>query len=270
MYHLTFATEGRGAMFPSEAARRSALLAIAATCGPALLLHCLVDDHVHLLLYCDPARIGVLSRSVLRTLRARAAAPIAPGWPRHADTRSYQLWLVHYLLDQPRKHGLGQHPALWSGSAFQDLAGARVLPHYQPPFAEALPRWRRREAFVHVGLNPDPLQLLNDAGVLRLGLSRLVEAAASACCADPALTGRAPEVLAARRVAAQVAGQVGWTTSQISASLGVPPRTARRLTTAPADDALIAATRRRLALEERVASLPASTAKRVTAAAPPT
>jgi hypothetical protein len=37
---------------------------------------------------------------------------------------------VTYLLKQPVKHGLDVHPALWTGSCFLDLIGARLIPGF--------------------------------------------------------------------------------------------------------------------------------------------
>ena len=251
--HLTFAADGRLALFPSEAQRRAAVRAIVRVGGARILLFCLVDDHVHVVVYAPTQETGRLSRALLLAMRLFLAADLAPAHPRPVDNRAHLLWLVRYLLLQPAKHGLAGHPALWSGSCFADLAGARRVPGWAPPIAEALPRWRLREAFALLGLPAASLCPMEDLG--DQPPSRLLAAAAFALAVDPALEGRRAEVVRARRVAAALLEEAGHPIRGIAVRLRVDPTSVRRLVSG-ADPADLRAARMWLALQAAAASPP--------------
>jgi len=254
--HLTFSAEGRGALFPSEALRRQAVRTLARVAGADLLLFCVVDDHVHAVLFCDAHRVGLRARSFLLALRAIAGTPLLPAHVRPVDGRSHLLWLVQYCIRQPSKHDIGVHPALWSGSCFLDLVGARVLDGYAPPLREALPRLRRRVFFEHAGLDPTPLTPLSDDALGGVGVMALVGAAAAAFAAPPGLAGNPPLVVQARRVAVHLGGIAGFSAASLARALGVRPNAVHRLRHRPASPAGVDAARRYLALEARVAARP--------------
>jgi len=155
------------------------------------------------------------------------------------------------VLEQPTKHGLPGHPALWPGSCFPDLVGARRLPglSLRLRLSEALPRFRLRSAYAHVGLAPAPLQPLDDDTQRGLGIRRLVDAASAALAADPALIGNTDPVVGTRITVAQLAS--AWPTSELAWALDITPQAARRLRTRAAPDGAVEAVRLRLALEER-------------------
>jgi len=52
-WHLTFSSDGRHPLFPSECLRRAALWAIARVKKCEILLFCIVDDHLHLVIRCE-------------------------------------------------------------------------------------------------------------------------------------------------------------------------------------------------------------------------
>jgi hypothetical protein len=85
-------------------------------------------------------------------LRPLAAAPVEPARVREVDTRAHLEWLVRYVLTQGPHHGVAGHPALASGSCFQDLVAARRVDGLRLRIAEALPRLRRRTLYEAVGL----------------------------------------------------------------------------------------------------------------------
>ncbi len=257
-WHLTFSSDGRSPLFPGEPERRSAVHALARSAGEPLVLFCVVDEHVHLVVLCDQGRLGRLSRAVLLALRARSPQPLSPAHVRAVDSRAYMEWLLRHVLIQPHKHGLPGHPALWSGSCFVDLLGARQVPGMQLRILEALPRFRLRQALAAVGLTGGPIEPMADQQLLMAGPGRLARAAADACCADPALTGRAAPVVAARRAAVQLSAAAGLPTSAMATALELTPHGVRRLRRQAADPTALHAVRLRLALEERVATLPLS------------
>ena len=88
-WHLTLASDGRLPLFHGDAGRRAAVRALARACGEELVLACVVDDHVHAVIRCHRRRAGQVAWSVLRALRAVAAAPVEPARVREVDSRSY-------------------------------------------------------------------------------------------------------------------------------------------------------------------------------------
>ena len=249
LWHLTWSARGRLALFPSEPARRAALRTIARVAGPQVLLFGLADDHVHLV----ATQAGPLARAVLLALRPLSDSTLDPAHVRPVEDRAHLAWLVTYLLGQPEKHGLPTHPALWTGSCFPDLVGARRLfPGLAGRLAEQLPRFRLREAFAHLGLSVEPLMPADDTAVRIAGATRIVAAAGSALAAGPDLSGKAAERVLARRAATIVAAQAGLATAELAWALGQPPRSVRRLAEDAVEPALLSAVRLRISLEDRV------------------
>jgi len=253
--HLTFSGDGRQAFFPGDAQRTGALQRLARLVPHDLVGFCLVDDHVHVAgLWTDEA-LPQQRRRLLLGLRAAAACPVDPAHVRRVDSRSYLRWLVRYLLQQPLKHGLSEHPALWSGSFFQDLVGARHLKGLTLRLPDVLPRYRLRDAFEAVGLPPEPLLPLPDPDLPALSLPALCRAAATATCAPVALGRRTAQTVRARRVVAAMAPRAGFSSRATRDALGLSATALRRHRTLGPDPRDLAATRTRLALERRVAAV---------------
>jgi len=196
---------------------------------------------------------GRVAWSVLRGLRAVATTHVEPARLRGVESRRHLQWLVRYVLGQAGHHDLPGHPALWSGSCFQDLVGARAVLRLR--LGEVLPRLRLRTAYEAVGLPTREIELAGDETVRRCGAGRLVAAAAAAQAVDPALPGRVDAVVRARRAACALAREVGLSTVDLAWALGVSPRAVRRAAVKGADGGLLATVRRRLALEESVGRL---------------
>lgn len=251
-YHLTFASDGRQALLPDEGLRRQALHTLARTVGDRVVLFCIVDDHVHVVLLCEAERVGVLSRALLLALRPLTGPALAPAFVRPVEGRGHLEWLVRYVIEQPAKHGLPGHPALWPGSCFPDLVGARRLPGLSLGLrlGQVLPRFRLRKVYEYAGLAPEPLQPIDPYTQRGLGIRRLVDAASAALAADPALKGHSDLVVGARITIAHLA--TAWPTAELAWALDITPQAARRLRTRPVDEADLRAVRLRLALEERV------------------
>ena len=153
-FHVTLATEERTALCSSNTDRVRAAASVTRTCGRELLLFCVVDDHVHLVLRGTAKRVGQLAGNVSQSLR-RSGTPLDRARIRPVSSRSHLRTLVRYVLDQTTHHTLSTapHPALWPGSSFWDLVGARAMPGFgATPLREALPRLTSDDVWGAVGL----------------------------------------------------------------------------------------------------------------------
>ncbi len=78
IWHLTYASDGRNPLFPDEVACRKAVLVLGRVAGTSTVLFSIVDDHLHLVLWCDRQRRGRLARAVVQALRQVAPVPVEP------------------------------------------------------------------------------------------------------------------------------------------------------------------------------------------------
>ena len=237
-WQVRLSTVGRVAMFPSEEARREAVLALARIVGSHLLSFSFPDDHGHLIALVADERARKLARSVRLAWAPIAAAPLDPPWCAPFRSRGHLVQAFEYQLGQNEHHGLSAHPATWSGNCFADLVGARTVTglDLRSTLREALPRYRLRSAFAAVGLPPQPLRGAESDLVRAVGLQRLASAAAAACCAPPQLRGRSDLVVRARVCTARLAEPAGFGSREVADALSVSRATARRLTRGPSDD----------------------------------
>jgi hypothetical protein len=253
-HHLTLASEGRAPLFPSDRRRLDAVRALARVAGGRMALFFVADDHVHLVVHAPESGVGRLGRDLLLALRAVAEAPIQPGRPKPVAGRDHMRTLLRYVLTQTSHHRIPVHPALWTGSCVPDLLGARRIPGLDLQLGEALPRAGEGEVLEAVELDSAPLVPADDALLRGLGPARIAAAAARA--AGVVLEGRSAPVVEARTAAVQLGRALGLPPSLLAEVLGVTPRSVGYLTARPAPEALLAAVRRRVALDERVASQP--------------
>ncbi|MES2642112.1 MAG: hypothetical protein V4850_21700 [Myxococcota bacterium] len=252
-FHLTFAAVGRHPLFPVEASRRGAVRALGRVAGDNVALFALVDDHVHVVVFCEEARVGRLARAILLALRPLAAAGLEPAFTRPVRDRGHLEWLVGYLLTQPEHHGLQEHPALTTGSCYRDLVGARRVPGLSLPIVQALPRFRLRDAGRHVGLPDVDLSPVSDEGVRAAGATRLLAAATAALAGGPDPRGNDPEVVVARRAVMHLGLAAGIHLAELAHVLGVSVDAARRIGARGVADPVSHAVRLTLALEAAVA-----------------
>ncbi len=253
-YHLTISVRGRSALARDVAERRALVRALARVGGRRLTLFSLVDDHFHAAIRAEsPARVGEGLRRVLAAQRPDLELKRPHLEP--VGSRSYLRWLVRYLITQPEHHGLGVPSALWTGSCFQDLVGARLLGGFDvAPLRNELPRLRLGELFVHLGLGDEPFLPADDEALARVSVARLVDLAAGVHAVGPTLMGRSTLVVAARSLVVSVAAVAGHGAPIVARFLGVVPRAVRYLARREVDPRAVLALRRRLALEERVAT----------------
>lgn len=251
--HYTQSVQGRLSLARDEQERRAVLRAVARIAGRRLLLSSLVDDHLHVALRSPhPRRLARDLRTALKPLRP--ALELDPPHVRPVERRAHLEWLVRYFVQQPVKHGLaGVQAALWTGSPFQDLVGARALPRYDTQtITDELPRLRQRHLFLHLGLEPEPLVPADDRALRRAGLERIVRLAGEVLAAGPDLTGRRADRVAAKTLAAVAAEAAGFGARDMALALGITPRAVRYLARRSLDPRALPALRRRLALEERL------------------
>lgn len=256
LWHLTLESRGRQNLFPSETELCAAVRALVAVAGSESLLFCIVDDHVHVAVWCERSRAGRLVQAIGTTLRPLATVPVK----RLADitpveNRRHLERLVSYVLTQPSHHNLPVHPALWTGSCFPDLIGARALGGLGRPLSRFLPRFRLTEAMAHVGLEPRLLAPATDATIRIAGAGRLATAVRAALALPPGAGGKGKEFVQARAVAAALAAAAGIASSETAAALGATMRCVQRhAQSSQHDPAVLQAVRLRLALEDAVAT----------------
>lgn len=253
IWHLTIASDGRRPLFVDEASVRAAVRTLARVAGDDMALFCIVDDHVHVVALGEPARAGKLARALVLGLRPQAGAPVERARVREVESRSHMQWLVSYVLGQGPHHGLPEHPALASGSCFQDLAGARRIDGLRLRIGEALPRYRRRDLYAAARLPAVEIAPASDARIVAAGMARLAAAVASALAVAPGLAGNTPPVVAARRSFAHLARAAGFDSGDLVRTLGISSRSARRLDERPVPAEVLRAVRVRLAVEDAVA-----------------
>lgn len=253
LWQLRLSSRNRLPLFPTEASQRRAVRRLAEIARGRLVLFGLVHEHGHPVVFCDDRRLGLLKRSIRIALGALASQPIEPIWGEAVNGRGHMRALLRYVLEQPKHHGLRDHPALWSGSCFLDLVGARKIDSLLLRVAEALPGLRLGELQQIVGLPSRPLVPVTDDQVRALGATRLAEAAAAALALDPSDMGRSADAAAARRVVVQLARRAGLSWPEIRRALPVSDATLFRLAVEPSPgEAFENATRIRLMLEETV------------------
>ncbi len=254
-WHLTFATKGRQVPFPDETRRRLAIHQLVAVAGDELVLFCLVDDHFHVVVLCTRRRAGIIARALARTLAPIAVAPLRLGDNRPVETRSHVTWLVRYLLEQVLHHKIqGTHPALWTGSCFQDLVGARVIGGCRLRLWDVLPRLPLSTVCRYVQLSPDEIAPIGDQRLRAAGVARLAAAASAALAVPPDLRGKEPAVMLGKRAVSQLSRAAGIPRTEVAWALGVTVRTVTRLFDPLVEPAVMRAVRIRLTLEDVVRS----------------
>ena len=193
------------------------------------MLFCIVDEHVHVVVLCDRRRCGYLARALKLALAAIAVVPLQPVYTGIIHGRNHMEKTHRYVLQQPAHHNLAGHPALWSGSCFLDLSGARCIPGLQLRLHDVLPRVTLEKSFEHLCLAASPLRPASPDEIRALGSKALVTAAASACAAAPELQGRQAETARARRAACVLARASGIPMTEMSWALEIHPGSARKL-----------------------------------------
>jgi len=252
VWHVGFSSAKRGTPFPGEDRRRKAVRALTEAAGDHLVLFSLVHEHNHTMLWTEGG-IDKLGADVQRALNALSEEPLVDPWTERVDGTRRKEGLLRYFLQQPSHHNIGVHDALWTGSCFQDLAGARVIDGFRPRIWDLLPHAARSVIYRHVRL-PRPVEPVSLAQVRVLGAVRLMAAASAALTAAPRLRGRTTLEVRAKAAVVHLGERSGLSAAETCWALGIVPRTYRRLRALEPSDADVRAVRQRLALEEAVAS----------------
>lgn len=261
-WHLTLASDGRQTLFPEEDGRRAAVRLLARAARDEMVLFCVVDDHVHVVVLAERPRVAKLGRALALGLRPLAKAPLDRPRIREVESRAHLQSLVSYVLGQPARHNLAVHPALWTGSCFLDLVGARWIPGLGLRLRDALPRLTRRTVRGAVGLDDRPIAPADDEALRVAGVARIVAATAAAHAVPESLPGKSAPIVTARRAAVQLARAAHIGPTDIAWALGIPTRAVRRLGSPPAPAELLDATRLRLALVEFLQGAPGAGPRR--------
>ena len=247
--HVTIATVERMALCSSDEDRACAAACVARVCARHAPLFCASDDHLHAVVLVDRGRAGRLAAWLSHSLRDTLGARLQPARIRPVEGRRHLHNLVRYVLDQTDHHELSTacHPALWPGSSFQDLVGARLLRGFDSTLLrEALPRVRLAEVFAAVRLpvvEPvrDPLELHIRDWVV----------AAEAAVGVP-LRGRNATAAVARRLVAAWARAQGLPSGLAAEHLRCTARAVRFAWREPVDERLARAAAMQLAIRQAV------------------
>lgn len=267
-WHVTLVTRGRRTAYGDGADLRRVVRRLCRAFGGHSVLFCVVDDHVHVVAKGERSRVGHRVSGFSRALAARGV-PLQPAHIVEVEGKRHLENLVHYLIRQPEKHGVGGHPALWSGSCFTDLLGARTLCGFDPSVVLGLlPRWRQRDVWGVLQLEPRGLP--SDSDLRQLGAYRIAEAASAAFGCTSLDARRRSEVASARQVAAWLATTAGINAQEVADALHTSRRSASALALRTPPRAARQVVLTRLALEEAVSGrggatpweTPASAARR--------
>ncbi|MBT3220370.1 MAG: hypothetical protein HN348_14890 [Proteobacteria bacterium] len=248
-WHITWSEEGRPTLFVSEADKRMAVRVLARVAGQTAVLFCAVDDHLHVVTGGSREQAGRLGSAIGQALNYRLSHHLAPARFWEVNGRFHLKTLIRYVLDQTSHHKLQgvEHPALWTGSNFQDLIGARCLPGLDVALLQQhLPRLRSEEVFFAVGLQE--FGPASDDALSECGLGALVKAGAAALAAPPDLPGRRLICVQARAAVAQLAHRIGYQSLQLADALQVTRRSAQRMRQFPVPPQLVKAIRMQVAL----------------------
>lgn len=256
IWHLRFSSDGRHPLFPGEAARRAAVLVVVRHAGSWLVVFGFADDHLHVTVQCTRAQAGKLSRALVLGLRPLSGLGFEPSFIKPVLDRAHLKRLVGYFIEQPARHGLPAHPAAWSGSCFSDIVGARFIGDPLLCVADVLPRYRPTEAWVSAGLDRWGIPPMSDEQIKGIGLSKVVDAAAFAVCANPQMNGRTAPETQARAIVVRLGRLAGFRNRDIAGILGISIEAVRKLGLRGVDDRAVRAARLRMAIVEAVPGNP--------------
>jgi len=253
LWHLVVESEGRQALFHEEVELRDVVRALAAIAGAETVLFCVVDEHLHVVVFCSRERAGRLAQSIKLALKARTRVPLKhPTFIEPVENRPHLERLVAYVLKQPSHHNLPVHPALWTGSCFLDLVGARSVGALGQRIGKFLHRFQLSEALEHVGLTGQSVPPADDERIRHAGAARLADAAAAALAVGSGLASERPEAVEVRGVVCFLAGVAGLSTRDTAAALGKTMRCVQILAKKVPPSGFVNAVRVRLALEDSV------------------
>ncbi len=228
LVHITFASRTRHSLFPSTALRRRALHALARVLRDRLVLFCIVDDHVHVVVFVEPGTGALIAGHVTLAFRALASVELAPPHVKPVDGRRHLESLVRYLLGQTDHHAIATPSHRWEGSCLPDLLGARCLPgvDLRAQLAQALPRLDDHAIIAMVDLHATQVQPASLAEVRDLGAVALASACQAATAAA-APWGKERPAVHARAAVIRIGQAAGISTADLARACRVSTRAAR-------------------------------------------
>jgi hypothetical protein len=251
VWHLGFSSTKRGTLYPDEAQRRRAVHALVAAAGESLALFNIVNRHKHVLIR-KQGSIAKVSGDIQSALSAVSEEPLNDPWTERVEGTKHQASLLRYILQQPSHHDVEVHDALWTGSCFLDLAGARIIDGLRLQIWDLLPNVSRSIIYQHVGLPGHSIEPVSLAEIRVLGAARLVAAASAALAADPLLSGRTKLERRGRGLAVELGQRAGIRPSEMRWALNLPRTNYHRALQEAVEETEMLAVRKRLALEEAV------------------
>ena len=251
-WHFTCSSMDGGTIYSSESALREAVRALARFAPRELFAFNLTPGHDHLGFDARRRDAGRCASAYHRWLLPRSEARLDRSFPTAIRNRQHLRSAARYIVTQAARELFDvEHPALWSGSCFLDLVGARHLPGFSLADSHGVDP----SSFMQpIGLPGPRLPELTADEVRDLGGARVAAAAAAAAAADPALRGKSVSTMRARRAAIDLALNVGTRVGEIAAALGIHRSNVHSLR-GQSDPDLVLATQRRLELEVCVARL---------------
>jgi hypothetical protein len=252
VWQLVFSSSRRAALLPDEGQRREAVRTLVKATGPQLALFSLVHEHKHAMVRKEEKEIKPFGGKVQRALNAVVEEPLGEPWIERVEGKKHLAHLLRYYLTQPSHHEVGLHDALWTGSCFLDLVGARIIDGLRLAIWDLLPGVPRSVVYKHVGLPAEGIEPVIPEQVRVLGAVRLVAAASAAFAADPLLRGQSRLVLRARAAAVHLGRLAEIPPKELRWALKVSEHVYYDAIRQPVDEVGLVAVRRRLALEEAV------------------
>jgi hypothetical protein len=252
IFHLTYTSVGRLPFFPNLAGCREALHRLARL-RHLLVLFSIVLEHLHQVALTNGTDGSAVSKGTKRALGTMVATPFGETDIRTVGSRDYVENLFRYHIVQPAKHNVPGPPALWEGSCFLDLVGARWIRGFTLHIERIMPSFEKGMACEHVGLSGVELLPASADQILEAGAQRLVSAASAAFAAPPAITGNTLPEVDVRCAAAKLGRWAGMHDSEIAAAAKVAgERSVCRLRKRSIDKEALEAVRVRIALEDAV------------------
>ena len=244
--HITIPTAGRTRLTRTP---RELLALVRSLAIPARLLFSVADEHLHTVDFASQPTLRArdLSRRIQSVLpEVELQAPHV----KPVRDRSHLQSLVGYLLEQPTKHGLPGHPALWPGHCFLDLIGARKLEGFSAaPLMLELPRLRAGSLLPHVSLPGGPIRPIDDEALRRLGAERIIHLAAAVVGLSDLPLNRSRLATRFRQVVVHAGYAAGLAPRDIAPHLTLTTRAMRKLAARPLDPGLLDALRLRAAVD---------------------
>jgi len=253
LWQLTITGADLRPPFPEESRRREVVRTIARVVGEEVVLFCVLQDQVQLVVICDRRSSGRIRQACLVAFNAVSGVPLHMDRAKPISERRHLAWLAKHTMSLfGHSDTVPVHPALWSGSCFPDLIGARSVKGLRMRLGEALPTFHARDAFKAVGL---PLRELNPADALAVraaGASRVASAVAAAWAVGPVLKGLTDPAVQTLRRTVSLCRWAEIENAETASALSKSARTVQRMAERPVPLVRLKPARLRLALEDAV------------------